>query len=394
MERQWVRRRGWAVVAMSLAAAVGFSLTVVSSRSPVPPVGAAVTTPLTFPIGIADPHEPSGMAPPSFGALARQGYQGSYINDFLGSSLPKGWLTFDGVPGGDVGGQFSSSHVSVGGGLLQLATWPDPRYNGSWVTGGLCQCGLPHTYGAFFVRSRVTGPGPTIVELLWPIGDSWPPEIDFNETGGGVTSMAATVHFRPGQQQRQLKVAVNETQWHTYGVVWTPSSVSYLLDGRVWGEITQPNEISQVPMSLNIQQQTWCLSAFACPSAPQSALVDWVAEYSHVGAETAVVGPFVTRSATLGSVLKAQCSRVVADVRGYDYRSIRVTGYGVPGSPLAAQRQLAITRARAVAAYIRALLGPTHDSVSATWKSLPFTKSASLEASQQRTVLTLSGTLG
>ncbi len=382
------------MVAGVLSLLAGVGITIVSAKDPVPSVGAAVASPQLYPVGTLDAHEPSGLAPPSPSALRAMGYQYDYSNDFLGSTLPPGWLTFDGVPGGDVGGQFSSGHVSVSQGMLQLSTWPDPRYNGSWVTGGLCQCGRPHTYGAFFVRSRVTGPGPTIVELLWPIGDSWPPEIDFNETDGGVSGTSATVHFRPGYQQDQVKLRVNMTQWHTFGVIWTPSRVTYVLDGRAWGQIAKPNEISHVPMSLNIQQQTWCLSAFACPSAPQSALVDWVAEYSHVGPESMTVGPFVTGSAVVASALRAQCAQVVADVQGYHYQSVRVVGYGVPGASLAAQRQLAITRARAVAALIRTLLGATHVSVSATWKSLPAARTLALRASEQRTDLALSGVLG
>ncbi len=372
---------------------MGVGVSVWSTKAAVPPVGATVTSPLQYPVGVSKSSEPSGLAPPGTNALRAEGYQFSYSTDFTGTALPPGWLTFNGVPGGDVGGQFSSGHVSVAQGMLHLSTWPDPRYNGSWVTGGLCQCGLPHTYGAFFVRSRVTGPGPTIVELLWPIGNAWPPEIDFNETDGGVATTSATVHFRPGQQQDQVRLSINMTQWHTFGVIWTPSRVSYVVDGRVWGQIDKPNEISQVPMSLNIQQQTWCLSAFACPSAPQSALVDWVAEYSHVGGESLVVGRFAPGLATLSPALRAQCARVVADARGYLYKTVRVVGYGVPGASRQAQRLLGIARARVTAALIRTLLGPSHVSVSATWQSLPRTRSVALAASQQRAVVALSGTL-
>ncbi|MBU6496070.1 MAG: glycoside hydrolase family 16 protein, partial [Acidobacteria bacterium] len=206
-----------ALVGSCLTLLAGGAWAVLSATTSSPPVGAS-SSDLTYPVGVPNAQEPSGMAPPAPNALVRQGYRVSYINDFPGSSLPAGWLPFTGVPGGDPGSQFAASHVVVTNGELQLQTWRDPHYNGNWVTGGLCQCDLPHTYGAFFVRSRVTGPGPTIVELLWPIGDSWPPEVDFNETGGGVTSMTATVLFRPGHQHDQRTLVVNEMQWHTYGV--------------------------------------------------------------------------------------------------------------------------------------------------------------------------------
>jgi beta-glucanase (GH16 family) len=63
-------------------------------------------------------------------------------------------------------------------------------------------------------------------------------------------------------------------------VIWSASSITYTLDGRVWGTVTDPSEIPNQPMTLDLDQQTWCASGFACPTAPQSELIDWVAEYS------------------------------------------------------------------------------------------------------------------
>ena len=220
------------------------------------------------------------MAPPSANALS--GYSQTYVTDFSGNSLPGGWYTYTGAPGGDPGGQWGDAHVTVAGGLLSLSTYQDPAYNNEWVAGGLCQCGHTQTYGAYFVRSRVTGPGPTGVELLWPtVG--WPPEIDFNETGGGTGSTTATDIWGPasGKSQNQIRLNVDMTQWHTWGVIWTPTSITYTVDGRVWGTMaTGTVSVPNVPMTLDLQQQTWCSSGWACPTSQQSMQVDWVAEYS------------------------------------------------------------------------------------------------------------------
>lgn len=216
------------------------------------------------------------MSPPTSGALA--GYSESYVNDFNGSSVPSGWDIYNGQPGGDPGAMFGSAHVAVSNGMLQLNTFEDPSYNNEWVTGGLCQCGLSATYGAYFVRSRDTGAGPAEIELLWPTG-SWPPEIDFNETAGGVTGSSATVHFGAANSQSRRALSIDMTQWHTWGVIWTPSSITYTVDGNVWGTVTVASEIPDQPMTLDLQQQTFCASGWACPSAPESMQVDWVAEY-------------------------------------------------------------------------------------------------------------------
>ena len=240
---------------------------------------AAPATP--YPIGTLDASAPSGYAPPAANAMA--GYTQSYVTDFNGSSLPSGWYTYSGQPGGDPGSQWGSSHVSVSGGILTLNAFQDPAYGGEWVTGGLCQCGVARTYGAYFVRSRVTGAGPTQVELLWPANNTWPPEIDFSETSGGTGgSTASDIWASSGSSRSQVQshVSIDMTAWHTWGVIWTPTTITYTVDGRVWGEVANSGSIPSIPMTLDIQQQTWCSSGYACPSAPQSMQVNWVAEYA------------------------------------------------------------------------------------------------------------------
>ena len=255
--------------------------TTTTTQPPTTTTTTPAPTPNTaYPTGTPDGTEPSGMAPPSASALS--GYSQGYVTDFSGTTLPDGWYTYTGTPGGDAGAQWGSAHVTVSGGLLSLSTYQDPAYNNEWVAGGLCQCGHTQTYGAYFVRSRVTGPGPTGVELLWPtVG--WPPEIDFNETGGGTGSTTATDIWGPasGKSQNQIRLNVDMTQWHTWGVIWTPTSITYTVDGRVWGTmVTGTVSVPNVPMTLDLQQQTWCSSGWACPTSQQSMQVDWVAEYS------------------------------------------------------------------------------------------------------------------
>jgi hypothetical protein len=230
-----------------------------------------------YPVGIPSASQPSGMAPP--GPNAIQGYGLAYENNFLGSALPSGWDVFTGEPGGDPGGQFAASHVLVRKGMLQLLTSKDAAYNMKWVTGGVCQCGFASTYGAYFVRSRVTGAGPNEVELLWPADNQWPPEIDFSETGGSLTSSSSTLHFGVINQIDQRTILINMDQWHTWGVIWTPYKISYVVDGQIWGTISTPSEISQIPMTLDLEQRSLCSVGSQCPTHSVLMDVDWVAEY-------------------------------------------------------------------------------------------------------------------
>lgn len=232
----------------------------------------------TYPIGVPDAAEPSGMAPPSSTALP--GYTQRYVTDFTGSSLPLGWYVFTGVPSADPGGHFGVSHVVVAGGLLQLETYRDRADHDRWVTGGLCQCGVALRYGAYFVRSRITGPGPNEAEVLWPKANVWPPEIDFNETGGSIVSTTTSVHF--GRQNHIVRsfVKIDMTQWHTWGVIWTRSSIVYTVDGRVWGTFSTFADVPHIPMTLDFEQRQICSENRQCPTHAVSMQVDWVAEYT------------------------------------------------------------------------------------------------------------------
>ena len=340
--------------------------------------------------------EPSGKSPPS--AVALPGYAQTYVSDFTGSSLPSGWSVFTGTPRGDPGGQWASDHVVVGGGLLQLNTWKDPAYNNEWVTGGLCQCSTAKTYGAYFVRSRMTGPGPTQVELLWPIA-GWPPEIDFNETYGAVDLSMATTHFDAANDQEQRTVNIDMTQWHTWGVVWTPTSISYTVDGNIWGIVTTPAAIPNQPMTLDLQQQTWCSANWACPSSPQSMQVDWVAEYTQSAKSvhptrtapttrsTSVVSPFAFNSATLSQSLKAQVSKLAARIKARGGVSVSLIGYG-DGLAVSGQgRSISRARAVAVAAYLRKCLAALH----VTGVSIAVTSQATASALTSKTLRAATG---
>jgi hypothetical protein len=261
------------ISAVALGAVLWFALSPTSSKGN----GGSVSSKSEYPVGSAAISQPSGLAPPSANALP--GYTLSYVNNFANDKLPTGWYLFTGQPGGDPGAQFAGSHVVISGGLLQLNTYKDPAFHNEVVTGGLCQCGLARTYGAYFVRSRVTGPGPNDGELLWPkVG--WPPEIDFNENGGNVLGTSATLHFAHHNQIIQSLLAINMTEWHTWGVIWTPHLVSYVVDGRVWATVNETGDIPRRSMTLDLEQRTSCSVGKECPSGRESMVVDWVAEYS------------------------------------------------------------------------------------------------------------------
>ena len=234
--------------------------------------------PIIYPTGTPSATAVSHMAPPP----ARfPGYRLIETTTFPGSSVPAGWYAFSGQPGGDPGTSFSPRHVVVANNVVSLNAFPVATSHGIWMTGGLCECDRPFRYGAVFVRSRMTGAGATQVEMLWPkVGTS--PEVDFDETFGGIYQSTATVHYGAEDFQIHRVKAVNMLLWHTWGVIWTPTTLIYTLDGHAWGSVTTPAAIPHVAMSVHLQQQTWCSARFACPTAPVSTQVAWVARYANV----------------------------------------------------------------------------------------------------------------
>jgi beta-glucanase (GH16 family) len=239
----------------------------------------------------ASASDPSGVPMPT-GNLP--GWQEVFSDDFTGTSLDSQWSAYWGQPGGDPGGFFDPSHVTVSGGELVISAFQDPADDlwdagpDTYVTGGVSSSpSFAQTYGKYLVRFRMdTGQGVALAILLWPQSNTWPPEIDFAEdNGANRQTNYATLHYGAANTQVQRQVAVNMTQWHTLGVVWTKGRLVYTLDGRNWATVTNAN-VPSIPMVLDMQTQGWACGTSTweqCPNATTPADVnldvDWVVAY-------------------------------------------------------------------------------------------------------------------
>ncbi len=225
------------------------------------------------------------------GASAAVTWRRVLHEDFSHGLSSRRWGRYAGVPGGDPGGLWAESHAFVRRGVLNLASYPDPRHHGRWVSGGVSSApAVTQTYGRYEVRLRVDGGrGIAFVALLWPSGNSWPPEVDFAENGGetrGRDHMSATLHFGVHDSQIQRTVRADFTRWHVVGVEWTPASLVYTLDGHPWASI-RSRAVPAQPMELDLQTQAGtCGDRFApCPDASTprrvNAQIDWVDVYAY-----------------------------------------------------------------------------------------------------------------
>jgi beta-glucanase (GH16 family) len=94
-------------------------------------------------------------------------------------------------------------------------------------------------YGYYEVTAKMSTDvqGPAVV--LWPSDDKWSGnEIDIVEVING--KPYGTVHWNDNGRDAFQTVdfhGVDETQWHDYGVEWSPGKVEWFVDGRSQGSI-------------------------------------------------------------------------------------------------------------------------------------------------------------
>jgi beta-glucanase (GH16 family) len=164
---------------------------------------------------------------------------------------------------------------SAGG--QHLVSAPVPKIPGApGKEGGLL-------YGRYAVRFKADPvPGYKTAWLLWPDSETWPNdgEIDFPEGNLG-EQMCGFVHPQGGRSGRDQSVYCNGTtytDWHTAVTEWTPSGVTFYLDGQVMGQAT--SRIPNTPMHLVLQTETNLDGYAPSPDAAGHVLIDWVAVYT------------------------------------------------------------------------------------------------------------------
>jgi outer membrane protein OmpA-like peptidoglycan-associated protein len=114
-------------------------------------------------------------------------------------------------------------------------------------------------------------------------------------------------------------------------------------------------------MTLDLQQQTYCASNYACPTADVSTDVDWVAEYKPATSGLVTVGPFAGNSTSLSGSLESQVRSLARTIVTNGDSHVTLVGYS--NISLAADLGIPESRSRAlaVAAYLRQELAVLND---------------------------------
>ena len=189
-------------------------------------------------------------------------FRESFFEGFDGTALDRSKWTI--TYGGDQiywNGAFrwNNSELSVSDGALHIGM--SNQADGIWTTSGLSTTptswgpGYAFTYGKVEIRAKtsqeVDGAGPCF--LLWPAGnDHWPPEVDILETPhnqGMFTNHWAGPNGEDVYESTQFDL--DHSQWHVYGLEWTPDHLTMTIDGKAVKTYTGhiPNE----PMTVGLQ---------------------------------------------------------------------------------------------------------------------------------------------
>jgi beta-glucanase (GH16 family) len=234
------------------------------------------------------------------GPNAYPGFTQVLADDFLGTSLNE--TTWNGFYQ-DINQQFGpflSSHGSVANSIATLSNYVDAAADGAKSGTNRAGTGLStrvgYTSGIALVRARCDG-GTGVTMCLGMIGlDNWPPELDLYEDGKGLNNtrllFQASTHWgADNEQEYETNSSTDATQWHTYGVEWNASTISYLVDGVVWytkpnpdTNPSDPNSLVQ-PMKLFMQIETldWGsnnVPVNASTPAVVNMQVDWATVYT------------------------------------------------------------------------------------------------------------------
>jgi hypothetical protein len=262
--------------------------------------GTSTRTPGATPTGgTSGPLDPSGQNP----ATTLSGFTLKYVQEFNGDRGPADWNIYNSVPGGDTSqmAQWVPSMCTFSGG--------EAHFMASGVDScGMKYLGQPQEYGAWFARLKADAE-PTSVSfsdifLLWPDNEQWPPEIDIYEDGAnrsrtyasmvnGVSNICGSSPSQSCVEEYEQDnwgsggVANSDTEWHTYGVEWTPSGASWLIDGRVVytalaSQVKSPALPPAQPMDMALQSQN-ITGDVGTPTLLETMTLDWVEQFSWNG---------------------------------------------------------------------------------------------------------------
>ncbi len=168
-------------------------------------------------------------------------------------------------------------------------------------------------YGYFEGRFKMPSAQSTW-PAFWMLQNGWPPELDIFEVQHSRYNDYYTYHYSGSSAPASFGGVFNNgtdlsAGWHTYGVEWTPSHLSYYVDNQLVHSFYDPSAISQMQnmyLLIDLQVGGWAGTPNAA-DYPQKLQCDWVRVWQIGGPPSGVYR--ITPKNSPGSAL---------DVAGYN----------------------------------------------------------------------------
>ncbi|ALN72223.1 family 16 glycosylhydrolase [Aureimonas sp. AU20] len=185
-------------------------------------------------------------------------YEWGGLNAYTLSSNKEGQIyvddTFRGLPGKEAAAPLGLNPFSVANGELTITAQAiDPAKQaaagGYAYTSGLItsEAVFAQTYGHFEMKATLPqGSGVWPAFWLLPVNNSWPPELDVMEVFG---DQPGAVHFdahsaSDGMNKGGYGLLDDLSGSHTYGVTWTPYTLTYFVDGHEMMTVDTPSDMN------------------------------------------------------------------------------------------------------------------------------------------------------
>ncbi len=236
------------------------------------------------------------------------------------SSFPWG-ATPDGHPDTSGHCQYTPSQtLSVSGGVLDV--FVHTASNGTCMGAALFPLMPKLTFERYSIRFRGDPvAGFKEIAFLWPV-DGIHGEIDYPENHLDSTITGSLHTIAGGSQIQRWTSGVASTSWHTATMEWTPSSVTFILDGVILGTTTL--DVPQTPMTLIVRGESDLAPApKPLPSSQGHFQVDWLTAYSYAPV------PSVTSIAPSTVGQGAQATTV--DINGPGFTPDATVSFSDPG---------------------------------------------------------------
>jgi beta-glucanase (GH16 family) len=182
---------------------------------------------------------------------------------------------------------------SVQNGALEITAAPSTNLaatGGLPYTSGLIttESSFTQTYGYFEMRAKLpAGQGLWPAFWLLPADKSWPPEIDPLEAFGSEPNQIHYGAISTNSSQSGgdwVTVPTNITDsYHTYGVMWTPTTLTYYFDGQQVAQLATPSDMNK-PMYMLADLAvggSWGGAPFPDTQFPAHLDIDYIRAYSN-----------------------------------------------------------------------------------------------------------------